>query len=90
MPTVRLLIKGKVQGVFYRASAKEQADALGVTGWVRNTREGAVEVVASGSTEAVDQFVRWCRTGPKSAKVLMVDVQVMPDQSFHSFKITRG
>ena len=48
MPTIHILVKGKVQGVFYRATAKEMADRYGITGWVRNTEEGNVELMASG------------------------------------------
>jgi len=69
MPTIHLLIKGKVQGVYYRASAKEVADRLHVTGWIRNTREGHVEVLASGSEEDVRRFITWCKRGPERAVV---------------------
>lgn len=61
MPTVHLLITGKVQGVFYRASAKEKAVELSVTGWIRNNQHGAVESVAVGSKEAIKQFIDWCK-----------------------------
>ena len=56
MPTVHLLIKGKVQGVFYRASAKEKAGGLKLTGWVKNTPAGDVEAVASSTEENVKEF----------------------------------
>ena len=69
MPTIHLLIKGKVQGVYYRASAKEVADRLRVTGWIKNTREGHVEVLASGSEEDVRRFATWCKRGPERADV---------------------
>ena len=62
MPTVHLLIKGKVQGVFYRASAKNIAKENGITGWIKNTKEGDVEAMISGSQEQVDMFIKWCRT----------------------------
>lgn len=69
MPTVHLLIKGTVQGVFYRASAKEAADRLHIAGWVKNTREGHVEALASGSEEDLHRFIAWCREGPEQAVV---------------------
>jgi len=69
MPTIHLLIKGKVQGVYYRASAKEVADRLRVTGWIKNTREGHVEVLASGSEDDVRRFATWCKRGPERAVV---------------------
>jgi len=56
VPTVHLVISGKVQGVFYRASAKEQAEKLQINGWVKNTKEGNVEVLASGSEESLLKF----------------------------------
>lgn len=69
MPVIHLLIKGKVQGVFYRASTKEEADRLHLTGWVKNTREGHVEVLASGPEEDLRLFVEWCKKGPERAEV---------------------
>jgi len=69
MPTIHLLIKGKVQGVYYRASAKEVADRLHLSGWVKNTREGHVEVLASGHEEDLRRFVEWCKQGPERAVV---------------------
>ena len=69
MPTVHILIKGKVQGVFYRASAKEAADRCHIAGWIRNTREGHVEALASGHEEDLNRFIAWCRKGPEQAVV---------------------
>jgi acylphosphatase len=69
MKTVHLLVRGKVQGVYYRASAKQVADQLDLRGWVRNTPEGHVEIVASGSGINVDRFIEWCWRGPSSADV---------------------
>jgi acylphosphatase len=90
MPTVYLLIKGKVQGVFYRAMAKEEADQLQVTGWIKNTEEGHVEAVASGSQEALDQFINWCKRGPKKAEVADVEIKTLPEETFKQFSIIRG
>lgn len=90
MPTKHLLIKGKVQGVFYRASAKDAAEKLGVSGWIRNTEEGAVEVLASGTEEQVQEFIRWCWQGPARAEVKQVVVQEMGDEQFTGFRIIRG
>ncbi|MBN9383171.1 MAG: acylphosphatase [Chitinophagaceae bacterium] len=69
MPSIHLLIKGKVQGVYYRASAKEVAERLHLTGWVKNTREGHVEALANGKEEDLRRFVEWCRKGPERAIV---------------------
>lgn len=90
MPTVYLLIKGKVQGVFYRATAKEEADQLQLTGWIKNTEEGHVETVASGSQHALDQFVAWCKRGPRKAEVTEVEIKTLPEETFDQFSILRG
>lgn len=90
MPTIRVLIKGKVQGVYYRASAKEMAEETGVTGWVRNTEEGDVEALASGTAEQLQKFIDWCRIGPTHARVTNVIVNQEEEQVFEKFRITRG
>jgi acylphosphatase len=74
MPTVHLLIKGKVQGAFYRVRAKEAAERLHITGWVKNTPEGHVEVLASGEDGRLGQFVEWCGKGSERAVVSEVIV----------------
>lgn len=89
MSTVHLLIKGKVQGVFYRASAKEVADQLQLTGWVKNTREGNVEAMATGSNEQLQQFISWCKQGPSRAVVNDVQVTFKEEELFDTFKIAR-
>ena len=89
MPTVHLLIKGKVQGVNYRASAKGIATNLVLTGWVKNTAEGCVEVGVTGDNEAIQQFIKWCRQGPPAAVVTDVEVKPMPDCNFPTFSIVR-
>jgi acylphosphatase len=89
METVRLLIKGKVQGVFYRASARDRAVELGIKGWVKNTPEGNVEVVATGEKENLEKFIDWCRKGPP--KALVIDVVITKsDEHYHeSFHIQK-
>ena len=69
MPTTHLLIKGKVQGVFFRATAKEVAQEISVTGWIRNTDEGDVEALITGNKESIQRFIDWCKHGPPDAKV---------------------
>ncbi len=89
MPTIHLLIKGKVQGVFYRATAKEVAEELGLTGWVKNTKDGDVEIVATGDKDQLDQFAIWCKKGPSKAIVNEVQMTPQEDQVFDAFKIAR-
>lgn len=89
MPTLHLIVKGKVQGVFYRASAQEAAEELGVTGWVKNTREGDVEIMATGTNESLEHFVNWCRKGPQRAVVTEVLVTNKEEKTFDGFRIER-
>ena len=75
--TLHIIVKGKVQGVFYRASAKKAALALGLTGWVRNTPEGHVEIMAYGPEKQLNEFMEWCKEGPPAAKVKEVHTAVV-------------
>ena len=85
-----LIIHGRVQGVFFRYSTKEAADPLGVTGWVRNRRDGTVEVVAEGEKERVEELVNWCHHGPPHSRVTDVEVNWEdPTGEFDSFQMTR-
>lgn len=66
---VRLIIEGRVQGVWFRDSTRRKAMELGVGGWVKNRSDGGVEILAEGSVEAVEQLVAWCHEGPPHAVV---------------------
>lgn len=90
MPTNHLFVKGKVQGVFYRATAKEAAQKIGLTGWVKNTEGGDVEAVVTGTPEQLNQFIAWCKKGPPAAVVSNVEVVDEEEQSFKEFVIVRG
>jgi acylphosphatase len=68
----RVIIEGRVQGVFFRHHTQEMALCLGVTGWVKNRRDGSVEAVFEGDQERVDQILRWCHRGPSEARVTRV------------------
>ena len=89
MQTLHLLIKGKVQGVFYRATARKEAEKLHLTGWVKNTGDGHVEACVTGTPEAIKLFVNWCRQGPANARVSEVAQTMMPLTTFNSFVIER-
>jgi acylphosphatase len=65
----RVVVKGLVQGVFFRDSVRRRADREGVAGWVRNCQDGSVEAVFEGSSEAVERLVAFCREGPRGARV---------------------
>ncbi|HRP96958.1 MAG TPA: acylphosphatase [Rhodocyclaceae bacterium] len=70
----RLTIHGRVQGVYYRATAQETALRLNLAGWVRNRRSGTVEAVVSGPEAAVDAFIAWAHEGPPAARVERIDI----------------
>ncbi len=89
MKTIHLLIKGKVQGVFYRATAKKMAEHFGIHGWIKNTKEGNVETFATGSEVSLNEFINWCKKGPKDAKVTEVIVTAKDNESFNGFSIVR-
>lgn len=81
-----MVVSGRVQGVFYRSSCRDRARALGVTGWVRNTADGTVELWAEGDPAQVGALLRWCHEGPGHADVDGLDVhEVVPTgaDAFH-------
>lgn len=84
---VRLSISGRVQGVYYRASCRAEAERLGLNGWVRNTRDGRVEALAEGPREAVDRLIDWCRQGPALAFVTGVEVSPEEPQGRRGFDV---
>lgn len=85
---VRVLISGKVQGVWFRAHTKEKADELGLTGWVRNLPDGRVEAVFEGDEVLVEEMIRWCHIGSPHSKVTKVEVIEEPyEGKFARFEI---
>jgi acylphosphatase len=83
---VRLSIRGRVQGVGYRWWAVGEARRLGVDGWVRNRRDGSVELVAAGSDRAVEAMIEACRHGPRAAEVTEVQVESTPEEPGSGFQ----
>jgi acylphosphatase len=70
-----LYISGIVQGVFFRSNTREIATSLHITGWVKNLRDGRVEVIAEGPKDKIDQFIQWCHKGPAGASVDTVEIE---------------
>jgi acylphosphatase len=70
----RFLVSGRVQGVFYRASTRQQARQQGLSGWVRNRYDGRVEVLACGDEDQLEAFAKWLEIGPEHAKVTNIEV----------------
>jgi acylphosphatase len=83
----RVVVRGRVQGVFFRDETRRRARSLGVAGWVTNRPDGAVEVVFEGSRDAVDSMVRWCHNGPSGARVDDVQVTREDPRGEHGFAV---
>jgi acylphosphatase len=85
-----ILVSGRVQGVFYRASAMEEAQRLSLAGFVKNLPGGEVEAIVEGTRQAVEQFVTWCKVGPPAAKVDEVQVKFAAARhEFRTFTVER-
>ena len=82
----RLRIHGLVQGVFYRAWSRETGTALGLRGWVRNRRDGTVEMLVAGDAAAVERMIERCREGPPSARVERIDVEESEEEAPAAFE----
>jgi acylphosphatase len=82
-------VRGRVQGVFYRASAEATARRLNLSGWVRNAEDGDVELVACGPAARLDELEKWLWQGPANAQVTSVEHTSLPPQNFRGFEIRR-
>jgi len=85
MASARFLVRGVVQGVFFRASAQARARELGLRSYAMNLADGRVEVVASGSDDALEQLAAWLRYGPPAARVDGVEREALPEQTHAGF-----
>lgn len=83
----RVVARGNVQGVFFRDSTRQEADARGVAGWVRNTGEGAVEAVFEGAPEDVEALVDYCGSGPGRADVEDLEVSDESPEGLSGFEV---
>lgn len=86
---VSINIAGKVQGVFFRASAKEKADTLRIKGTARNKEDGSVFIEAEGNERDIEEFIAWCKNGPRLARVDRCDVKESLPRNFNTFSIER-
>jgi len=86
--TFSIRISGKVQGVFFRASAKEKADELGIEGLVRNEKDGTVHIEAQGEEDAIEEFLHWCRQGPPRARVDRCEIAEQGHREFDGFEVS--
>jgi acylphosphatase len=81
------VVRGRVQGVFFRAEAAARARSLGLAGWVRNMPDGAVEAVFEGPQQAVESMLGWCEHGPAGARVDAVEVKSEPPEGDKVFDV---
>jgi acylphosphatase len=81
------VVSGQVQGVFFRDTTRRRAEAAGVSGWVSNRPDGAVEAVFEGDQAAVDQLVDFCRRGPSRAEVAAVEVVEEESEGLTGFQV---
>ena len=83
---VRLRVRGRVQGVWYRDSCRREAGRLGVRGWAANREDGTVEVHAEGRRDAVDALASWCAEGPPRARVTGIEARDVPAEGHTGFR----
>ena len=84
---LHIIVHGRVQGVFFRASTQERGRDLGLCGWVRNRVDGTVEIHAEGEKQSLDRFAQWCRQGPPAARAEQLETKAVPSEGMSSFKI---
>jgi acylphosphatase len=90
MKRAHVIVRGQVQGVFFRAEARDRAASLDLGGWIRNNPDGTVEAVFEGEDERVESIVEWCRRGPALAQVEYVDVSWEQPQGESGFAVSGG
>ncbi|OGE29326.1 acylphosphatase [Candidatus Daviesbacteria bacterium RIFCSPHIGHO2_01_FULL_40_11] len=88
MQHLNIKVYGLVQGIFFRASAKEQADKLRLTGFAQNMSDGSVYIEAEGEKKNLDKFVKWCNLGPTMAQVEKVETSESSLKNFNGFEIS--
>ena len=84
---VHIVVRGRVQGVWFRGSAQALATELDLAGWAKNCPDGTVEIHAEGARASLDEFVEWCKKGPPSADVTETDVTPVPPREMEKFFI---
>ena len=89
MRQVKLRVSGKVQGVFFRASTRDQAQQLGIKGWVRNEPDGTVSALGQGPDANLQKWIEWCREGPPQAFVEAIEIEEQPITELQQFEIIR-
>ena len=83
----RMRVRGRVQGVFYRATTKEEADKLGISGWVKNESDGSVSITAEGDSDKLSKFTEWCKKGPIMARVDSLEEEIIDPSGATDFVV---
>ena len=86
----RVIVRGRVQGVFFRETTRHLAEQAGVAGWVRNRLDGSVEALVAGDTAAVEELLRLCRRGPRMAEVVSIEEELADPPEHFGFRQVPG
>ncbi|MFD2874531.1 acylphosphatase [Mucilaginibacter ximonensis] len=89
MKHLDIIVSGKVQGVFYRASTKAVADQLGIRGTVKNQPDGDVFIEAEGEPAMLDMFLEWCKEGPENAEVITIESHEGELKNYRNFEVLK-
>jgi acylphosphatase len=89
LKTLSIIVSGKVQGVFYRKTAKDKAIEIGVKGEIKNMPDETVHLTATGTSEQLEKLIEWCKQGPPRAEVANVLVEELQVRSFDEFRVVR-
>lgn len=84
---LQIYVSGRVQGVFYRREASQQAKSLNITGWAKNLEDGRVEVMICGEEENIKKMEQWLKMGPRNAEVTDIQIEKLSFQSFSGFEV---
>ena len=87
MKASHIIVKGKVQGVFFRATTKKQADSLGIKGWVRNLPTGEVEAFLEGEEKNLNEMLLFCKEGPQGSQVDDIEIEEQTPEGLKEFEI---
>ena len=89
MKTIQIIISGRVQGVFFRASTKAVADQIGIKGFVKNVKDGTVLIEAEGDDALMEHFIDWCKFGPDDARVDDISINEIELKNYRNFDVLK-
>jgi len=89
MKTLKIIVSGRVQGVFYRASTKAVADQIGIKGIIKNLPDGTVYIEAEGNESLMEDFVDWCKYGPDDARVDDISIEEIELKNYRNFNVLK-